>query len=109
MVLWLCQVILRRIFCRRIDFLFKENPNKNYSAQVIFLPLSFELSFFLNMNDSPRNHLQNSTRERSDAIVRYDHHVAILGTNLPVKSMGKRLVATTQDSSEEERMAGFRT
>jgi hypothetical protein len=26
-----------------------------------------------------------------------------------VKSMGKRLVATTQDSSEEERMAGFRT
>jgi hypothetical protein len=43
------------------------------------------------MNDSPRNHLQNSTRERSDAIVRYDHHVAILGNQLTGEVDGKTI------------------
>jgi hypothetical protein len=62
-----------RIFCMQNRFFILKqnviNPNKNYSGKGMFFTTFVSAFFSDNMNDSPRNHLQNSTRERSEAVV----------------------------------------
>jgi len=41
--------------------------------------------------DSPRNHLPNSTRERSDTDVQYDNHIVLLGNQLTGEVDGKTI------------------
>ena len=67
----------RRIFCRQNRFFIKNKPNKTILRRgMIFLP-TFARAFFSN-----KWMISKETKRGRDALIQYDHHVALLGNQL---------------------------